>query len=413
LKAEKVIIVGAGLAGLACANQLVQAGLEPSIIEASDAAGGRVRTDQVDGFLLDRGFQVFLTAYPTARRLLDLEALDLHRFKPGALVFKDGALRRVMDVFRCPQHALSSAMAPIGSLRDKLLVAKLRLHAMQSSLEEIATHPDIPTEAFLRQFGFSEDMIDGFFRSFYGGIFLERELQTSSRMFEFTFKMFTEGFAALPAHGMQAIPNQLAARLPAGTIRLNTRVRSVDPKAVTMENGEVLEADRVVVATDADAAARLLPDLFKEKKEWRSTTNLYFAANISPLNEAIIALNGTGAGLVNNVCVPSDVAPRYAPEGKSLVSVSVLGSSQQADLEKRVLEELKDWFGYSVEPWQHLRTCHIPHSLPQQLPEGATASSADFRTHNGIYVCGDHCATASIEGALSSGLQAAEAICCG
>jgi phytoene dehydrogenase-like protein len=146
LKAEKVIIVGAGLAGLACANQLVQAGLEPSIIEASDAAGGRVRTDQVDGFLLDRGFQVFLTAYPTARRLLDLEALDLHRFKPGALVFKDGALRRVMDVFRCPQHALSSAMAPIGSLRDKLLVAKLRLHAMQSSLEEIATHPDIPTE---------------------------------------------------------------------------------------------------------------------------------------------------------------------------------------------------------------------------------------------------------------------------
>ena len=314
-----------------------------------------------------------------------------------------------MDVFRCPQYALGSAVAPVGSLRDKLLVAKLRLHALQNSLEEIASHPDITTEAFLRQFGFSDAMIDGFFRSFYGGIFLERELQTSSRMFEFTFKMFTEGFAALPAGGMRAIPEQLAARLPADSIRLNARVSSVESNTVSLESGESLEADHVVVATDADAAAHLLPSLFERRKGWRSTANLYFSAEISPLNEAIIALNGTGTGLVNNVCVPSDVAPSYAPIGKSLVSVSVLGNPEPLDLEKRVRNELQDWFGYEVHQWQHLRTYHIHHSLPQQAP-GSIVPSSGFLTHNGIYVCGDHCTTASIEGAISSGLHTANAI---
>ncbi|MDA0814507.1 MAG: NAD(P)/FAD-dependent oxidoreductase, partial [Verrucomicrobia bacterium] len=340
MKPRNVIIVGAGLAGLACANRLVQAGLQPSIIEATDSVGGRVSTDNVDGFLLDRGFQVYLTAYPSAGRLLNLDDLNLHRFRPGALVLKDAKLQRVMDVFRSPRHALGSAIAPIGSFRDKLLVAKLRLHAVLNSLDQIAAHPDTTTEDFLRQFGFSDNMIDDFFRSFYGGIFLERELQTSSRMFEFTFKMFTEGFATLPAAGMQAIPKQLAARLPAGTVELNTRVRSVEPKSVKLENGTVLEADCVVVATDANAAATFLPGLFRQRKRWRSTATLYFSADRSPLNEALIALNGTGRGLVNNVCVPSDVAPAYAPRGKSLVSVSVLGLPSPAELERKVLEEL-------------------------------------------------------------------------
>ena len=411
MKSRNVIIVGAGLAGLACANRLVQAGLQPSIIEETDSVGGRVSTDNVDGFLLDRGFQVYLTAYPSAGRLLNLDDLNLHRFRPGALVLKDAKLQRVMDVFRSPRHALGSAIAPIGSFRDKLLVAKLRLHAVLNSLDQIAAHPDTTTEDFLRQFGFSDNMIDDFFRSFYGGIFLERELQTSSRMFEFTFKMFTEGFATLPAAGMQAIPKQLAARLPAGTVELNTRVRSVEPKSVKLENGTVLEADCVVVATDANAAATFLPGLFRQRKRWRSTATLYFSADRSPLNEALIALNGTGRGLVNNVCVPSDVAPAYAPRGKSLVSVSVLGLPSPAELERKVLEELGDWFGHQVARWKHLRTYYIPYSLPQQLPGEDYEQSTDFRVHEGIYVCGDHCATASIEGAISSGLHAANAIC--
>lgn len=408
-----MIIIGGGLAGLACAVRLNEAGIDVQILEQSDAVGGRVRTDEVDGFLLDRGFQVFLSAYPQASSLLDCAALDLQRFRPGALVLKGGEFRRMMDVFRCPGFALNTALQPIGALRDKMLVGKLRLEAGFNSLEDIARHPDTTTEQFLREYGFTEDMIDEFFRAFYGGIFLERELQTSSRMFEFTFKMFAQGFATLPARGMQEIPRQLAARLPAEGIQLNATVTSIANGSVRLKSGEERKADEVVVATDAEAVAQLLPDSFPNRKRWRSTSTLYFAAESSPVGEPIIALNGGGrpSELVNNVCVVSDVSPHYAPEGRSLVSVSVLGSPDPANLEKSVQLELRRWFGYSVDRWQHLRTYHIPHALPEQQPSSVEATNRARRSNNGILICGDHCTTASIEGAITSGLLTAAEIC--
>ena len=317
---KKVIIVGGGLAGLACAVTLRKGGVDAQVLERSDGVGGRVRTDSVNGFLLDRGFQVYLSAYPEAGRMLDLKALDLRRFRAGALVFRNQKMHRVMDVFRHPGDLIGSALAPIGSLGDKLRVAKLRFKK-----RGVSQSADRSTEEFLRDFGFSERMIDGFFRAFYGGIFLERELRTSSRMFEFTFQMFTDGYATLPAGGMRAIPDQLAARLPAESIHLNTEVRSVEERAVALETGERWEADAVVVATDARTARRLLPEPGTEEVAWRAVTGIYFSAPHSPMNEAIIALNGDGDGLVNNVCVISDVVPEYAPLGKSLISVSVLG----------------------------------------------------------------------------------------
>jgi phytoene dehydrogenase-like protein len=407
---RRILIVGGGLAGLACAIRLRDAGIEALLLERSDAVGGRVRTDMDQGFLLDRGFQVYLSAYPEAGKLLDLPALDLRRFKPGALVFKDGKLRRMMDAFRCPQYALSTAIQPIGTVRDKLRVGWLRLQAALASLGDIAAHEDRTTETYLRQFGFSESMIDGFFRPFYGGIFLERDLRTSSRMFEFTFKMFAGGYATLPAKGMQEIPRQLVERLPADAIRLNTVVRSVEAGAVTLESGERLTADAVVVATDAGMADRLVTGVRQNETGWRSTTGIYFAAPRSPLNEAIIALNGNPAGLVNNVCVPSDVSARYAPEGRALISVSLLGLPDFEDLERRVLNELETWFGPEVRTWQHLRTYRIPHALPEQPPGGSTPTGDGFRLHDGVYVCGDHCSSASIEGALISGRSVAENI---
>ncbi len=209
------------------------------VLEASDGVGGRVRTDRHRGFLLDRGFQVYLDAYPQAGQELDLDSLDLHRFRPGALVFIGGELHRLMDPFRCPVEALSSAFAPVGSLRDKLLTAKLRNQIRHLSVAEIESRPARSTAERLRQFGFSERMIDEFFRPFYGGIFLESELRTSSRMFDFTFKMFSEGAATLPAGGMGAIPEQLAARLVAGTIQLGARVASIRPDGVGLDDGQI------------------------------------------------------------------------------------------------------------------------------------------------------------------------------
>jgi phytoene dehydrogenase-like protein len=406
---KKVLIVGGGLAGLACALRLHESGARPCIFEGSDGVGGRVRTDQLDGYLLDRGFQVFLDAYPEAGHLLDKKSLDLQAFRPGALIYQTSGMRRVMDVFREPRHLVESALAPVGSLADKLRVARLRWRLLRLATEEIAGHDDITTESYLQRAGFSPPMIDGFFRSFYGGIFLERELQTSSRMFEFTFKMFSQGSATLPARGMGEIPRQLASRLPPGAIRLVAQVTQIKPGSITLESGEQIHGDAVVVATDASTAAGLVSGGRTSDPVWRSVTCLYFAAARSPLGESIIALNGTGSGLVNNVCVPSDPAPEYAPPGRALVSVSVLGAVHSADLESRVLAELEPWFGVAVREWRHLRTYRIERALPRQSP-GTRFTGSGFRKEAGVYLCGDHLWSASIEGAIISGLRTADAI---
>jgi phytoene dehydrogenase-like protein len=408
--AEKmVVIVGGGLAGLACAVRLHSAGARPLIFERSDGVGGRVRTDPLDGFLLDRGFQVFLDAYPEAGELLDKESLDLRAFRPGALIHQTSGMERVMDVFREPRHFLESALSPVGSFADKLRVAGLRLRLMRRTTQEIAAHEDMTTESCLQRAGFSAPMIDGFFRSFYGGIFLERELQTSSRMFEFTFKMFSQGSATLPAKGMGEIPRQLASRLPPAAIRLGAQVTQIQSGGITLHSGEKFQGDAVVVATDATTAAGLVPAGGTVGAVWRSVTCLYFAASRSPLGEAIIALDGTGSGLVNNVCVPSDLAPEYAPRGQALVSVSVLGTVDPDDLEARVLAELEGWFGRQVREWRHLRTYRIERALPRQSP-GTGFTGPGFRKEAGVYLCGDHYWSASIEGAIHSGLRTADAI---
>lgn len=406
---KSVLIVGAGLAGLACAERLHRAGARPLIFEGSDDVGGRVRTDVLDGFLLDRGFQVFLDAYPVAGSLLDLEDLDLRRFKAGALIYQAAGIRRVMDVFREPRHLVGSALAPVGSLVDKLRVGILRWRLLYRSIEDIARREDLSTEVYLRRAGFSRQMIDGFFRSFYGGIFLERELRTSSRMFEFTFKMFSQGSATLPARGMGEIPRQLASRLPLGTIRFHSRVAEITQDSITLVSGERIQGDAVVVATDASAAASLTHGEGEVSPVWRSVTCLYFAAPRSPLCESIIALNGTGSGLVNNVCVPSDLSADYAPPGQALVSVSVLGSPEIQGLEVKVRTELEGWFGSEVRDWRHLRTYQIERALPRQEPSGRPAGPG-YRMESGSYVCGDHLWSASIEGAVISGMRTAEAI---
>ena len=406
---KKVLIVGGGLAGLACAVRLHEAGARPLIFEGSDGVGGRVRTDQVDGFLLDRGFQVFLDAYPEAGHLLDKKSLDLRAFRPGAMLYTNSGMVRMMDVFREPRYLMESALAPVGSLADKLRVARLRWRLMHLNTEEIAQHEDITTESYLQRAGFSRSMIDRFFRSFYGGIFLERELQTSSRMFEFTFKMFSQGSATLPSKGMGEIPRQLASRLPVGTIRLGAQVTQIQSGSITLESGEQFRGDAVVVATDATTAVGLVSAGGAAEPVWRSVSCLYFAAPRSPLGESIIALNGTGSDLVNNVCVPSDLAPDYAPPGQALVSVSVLGKVDSADLESRVLVELEAWFGGAVREWRHLRTYRIERALPRQAP-GTGLTGPGFRKEAGVYLCGDHLWSASIEGAIISGLRTADAI---
>jgi len=402
-----VVIVGGGLAGLTCARRLQSRGQACLVLDAGDAVGGRVRTDRVDGFQLDRGFQVLLTAYPAAERWLDYDALSLRRFSSGARVWCEGAMHVVSDPTREPGDLLATLAAPVGTLADKLKIATLRSAARRGTLDEVFTRPETTALAALQAHGFSATMIERFLRPWLGGIFLDDSLGASSRMLMFVLRMFAEGHAAAPAAGMQAIPEQLAAGLTTGTVRLNAPVVAVGDGLVTLQSGERVAADRLVVATDGTTAAQLLPEL--PPTSWRHVTCLYFAAPASPIGAPVLALNGTGAGLVNNVAVMSDVASRYAPPGQALVSVSLLKEApgDDASAAAQVQAELAGWFGPSVGGWRWLRSYRIARALPVRRP---LERPAPRPVRPGVWAAGDFLTTPSIQGAMESGERVADAL---
>lgn len=406
-----VLVVGAGVSGLVAAVELKRRGFSVLVLEASDSVGGRIRTDVVDGFLLDRGFQVLLTAYPEARRCLDFRALDLREFEPGAVVHLNGRFHTISDPIRRPRRAVPSAFAPIGTVHDKLLAARLRGELLDEEIDQVLSEPEATTVAALRGYGFSERMIERFFRPFLGGIFLDPELATSSRMFRFVYRMFAQGMAAIPNGGMQAVPRQLASHLGEDDVRFHATVKHVWEGGVRLDSGEELFAGAVVVACDPVHAARLLPDV-GIRTATRGVRCLYFAAADAPIRDRYLVLNGDGEGPINNLCVPSVIAPGYAPRGCHLVSVTVLHAPLSEDhLIHDVREQLLHWFGEQANGWEFLRSYHIENALLDQSPERGGVAMSGVRASPGLYFCGDHCGTASLNGAMLAGRRAAEAVC--
>jgi phytoene dehydrogenase-like protein len=404
-----VLIVGAGLAGLCCARHLHEKSVSFEILEASDGVGGRVRTDAVAGFLLDRGFQVFLTSYPEARRLLDYKALDLKPFFHGSLSWFAGRMNKLSDPWRNSGEWWASISSDFCTLADKLRIARLRSRLMHSSLAEIFHRPERSTMDLLRATGFSKEFIHHFFRPFLGGILLDGELKSSSRMFEFIFKMLSEGDTALPSRGMGSIPMQLAAKLPPGSVRLNSSVEALHENELTLAGGEQLRGRAIVVAADGPSAAHLVGEV---EPASRSVTCFYYAAEESPVAEPTLVLNGDGSGPVNNFSVISQVAPSYAPRDKHLISITVLGMQNLTEVQLGgfIVAQMKNWFGKVASSWQFLRSYRIIHAQPQQLPGALEPPERPVRVRSGVYVCGDHRDTASIQGAMLSGRRAAEAV---
>ncbi|MDJ0522019.1 MAG: NAD(P)/FAD-dependent oxidoreductase [Planctomycetota bacterium] len=405
---DPVLIIGAGLAGLRCAVELQSAGVPYRVLEASDAVGGRMRTDVVDGFRLDRGFQILLTAYPEAQHALDYDALDLRSFYPGALIRRRDRFVRLADPKRKPLAALGSLFGSLGTLADKWRILRLKRNACEGSLAELWSREFTTTDEALKRMGFSEAMRDGFFQPWLSGVFLEKELRTSSRFLDFVVRMFAQGDSAVPAEGMGRIPEQLAARLEDGTIQLNTRVERVVEDGVILENGERRRASKVIVATEGPTAHGLVAGAADPGS--RSVTCLYFAAEKDPVGEPTLVLDGNGRGPVTNLAVMSAVSPKYAPDGATLISASVIGDAGDDDsaLVKAVLAQLRRWFGADVDGWRHLRTYRIAHALPEYWRRQRHRPLPD-----NVLVAGDWCENPSIQGALRSGRMAAESAAAG
>lgn len=404
-----IIIIGAGVAGLTCAKYLKDRGIQSLILEASDGVGGRVRTDVHEGFLLDRGFQILLTAYPEAQRLLNYESLDLKAFKSGAMI-RDAQKNNfsiLANPFKEPSQLIPSMFSKVGSLTDKLRVLRMVMDT-NNVQEEVFENGSGTTMEYLQNYGFSDEMIRDFFKPFFGGVFLENDLVTSANFFKYTFGKFYEGDAVLPAKGIQQIPEQIAKMLYIGTVKLNTKVAKIEGNRVYLENGDKLYGEKIILATDGFQADKLLgksPD-----RKFNSTTCTYFSADKSPLKEKMLALNPNRASMVHNMSVPSDIAPNYAPTGKSLISVSTQGFDlyDEKELAKHIRRELTEWFGKEVETWQHLRTYHIPQALPTYL--NSENNAQNLQLSDILYQCGDATAYPSLNAAMATGRKVAEMI---
>jgi phytoene dehydrogenase-like protein len=398
-----VIVVGAGLAGLAAARHLEAAGRSVTVLEAGSAVGGRARTDSVNGWTFDRGFQVFDTGYPEPRRLLtpgDLAALDLQTLPNAARVSIDGTFHRVGDPRAHRADGARAVTAPIGSLRDKAALAALLWRVHTTPGDRLLDRREQSAFQAFRTAGISEQMIDRLLRPFLAGVLLESELSTSSRFVDLVLRAFSRGRQVLPAAGIGALAATLAE--PLADVRLSTPVEQAKAGEVTAGQ-ERIRAQAVIVAVDPQAATRLLTDRISTV-EMRGVTTVYFAADQSPTaGDGSLCI---GAGPLTNAVVLTDSVPSYGPPGKSLISVSTLDPYLPVAAMRRLLAE---WFGPAVSDWEELWRYEISAALPAIDPPVGRLRKP-VRLEPGLYVCGDHRDSPSQQGALVSGRRVAEAV---
>ena len=394
-----VVVVGAGLAGLAAAVDLQDAGLDVAVCEAGNAVGGRVRTDVVDGFRLDRGFQVLLPAYPAVRALPGLKSLRLQPFTRGVVAVGDDGRTELVP----PWRGRSTDVARFV-LRHPKDVAALAAFSVRDAVAPAKVLRSLPQRPTAEDLAVSDDVVRKVFRPFLAGVFLDGELQTSSRVFHLVWRSFLRGGGALPAAGMGALPHLLASRLRPATVRYGAAVAEVTDGGVLLRSGKKFAARAVVVATDGETAARLVPGV--QAPRWHSVTTYYYRLATPPPDTGGNLLVDGGNGLLLNTAVISNVAPGYAPPGEALVAASV--PERTDDTEPAVRERLSRMYDTTTRDWDLLETYAIPRALPVMSPRHPLRRPVRLGT--GRYVCGDHRDTSSIQGALVSGHRAAAAV---
>jgi phytoene dehydrogenase-like protein len=403
-KQVEVAIIGAGLAGLACAIELQKNKIDFQIFEASNGVGGRVRSDVIDGFILDRGFQLYNPSYAEGKRLLDYQDLDLKPFTPGVAIRDGKRLRLVVDPFRSKDFRFRLPRDLPGNPFSQLGLVRYFLKYLITSDAQIATTKDISAQVSLTKSGIKGSLLEKLFRPFLQGVFLESELSTSRKFLDVVLKNFLQGIPSVPAKGMQEISNQLAAKLPKEKISLNTKVLSISGNKLTTSEGEI-EARKIVVATDPTTAISWLK---LEPKKMHSVTTWYFKADksINSIVKAkpILFVDAQKTGPLTNAVVITNAAPSYAPNGEVLVSASAISPNENADL-LSVKKHLSHLFGVNTDSWQLIKEYKIKEALPEMTPPFSLVSSNQI--NNDLFVAGDHRVTSSIQGALLSGTNSA------
>lgn len=404
--AYKIHIVGGGISGLVAAKVLEEHGYHPTIVEASDRVGGRLKTDKVNGYQLDHGFQVLLTAYPAAQRHLDLEALQLQYFLSGAVLFKDGKKQTIGDPLRNPSLLLKTLFARVGSFGDKLNVLRLNQSLKRKGIDAIFAEEETSTLQYLKRFGFTDPMIDDFFRPFFSGIFLEPDLATSSRMFEFVYKMFGSGQAAIPKAGIEAIPHQLKTRLKQTSFRFNTRVHSVQDHKIILDTGEEIPTQLTIVAT---APEQLIFNLKSQKLRWKSCETLYFETDSRAISQPLIGLLSNTETLINNIFYPTSLETECKSK-KELLSVTVVKDCDMDDnrLQQQVVKELKTHC--QIDLARFLKQYSIPYALPDLENIHYDIAPSETKIKDTIFLAGDHLLNGSLNAAMLSGERAAQGL---
>jgi phytoene dehydrogenase-like protein len=408
--AKSIIIIGGGVAGLTAALYLEQEGFDVLLLESTDRVGGRIKTDLVDGYLLDQGFQVYLTAYGEGLKTLDLPKLNLRKFLPGAhLLLENDKVATFVDPLRSPAYMLKTLGAPAGDLGDKLSLFSLSRRLCKKRNKAIFEQENIPTKEVWRQYGLDDQLTRRFLQPFFAGIFLESNLYSSRRMFDFVMKMFTKGDAAVPANGMEAIPKQILSKLVSTSVLTHHEVLSIEGNDVVCSNGKTYHGDIIIMATESGKLTDSVSG--RPSKSWHGVSCLYFSADEAPYKEGLIGLVSKPNQVVNNIAVMSNVSPQYAPPGKALIAVScntILTDSK--DTIKAILQELAAWYGPKVMEWNFIKMYTIPKALPEQSIVSYDLDIQKSKINEHLYMIGDHMVQSSINGAMRSGRQIAAQI---
>ena len=396
--AKKVAIIGAGITGLYCAYLLEQQGFSVSVYDKNSQLGGRMRTQIIDGFLIDNGFHVMQTGYPLASSVFDYDVLGCKPFGYGTEVIEPSEKKikhwKLLDPFRHPIKSVVYGLKLFTSPMNLLKVGLLRIKLSRIDDAEIFTNSDKTTNQFLRDYGFSQSFIDRFFLPLFGGIFLENQLRTNQNMFKFVFKNMSRGSMVLPKDGIMAAPKSIADKLLTTQIHLNSEVTILDHNTLAL-NEEKKNFDHIIKSFDST-----------HESTNRHVWTVYFSSINPPSNSKYIMLNSKVKDeqkIISHVAIPTNIQPSYSADNRSLIVATIIGEDsdklgifEKTQIVSHARSELITWFGQCVSDWKLITALNTKKALPENTP------ADDFELDLSNLQCGDYKTHGSVEGCLIS-----------